>query len=69
VKAVSSSESNVIDKRWAHHYAEASLRRRKRGWHRREDGRARRGVARWHVYAAIVAAFSVLVVAALLISK
>jgi hypothetical protein len=33
---MSSSDTNKIDE-WARHYAEASRRRRERGWHRRED--------------------------------
>ena len=62
-----SSETNVIDKRWAHHYAEASRRRRQRGWHRREDGPKRGRDLRLAVCA--IGGGFLLVVAALLIWK
>jgi hypothetical protein len=64
---VSSNDSNAIDRRWEHHYAEASRRRRERGWHRREDAPRRGRNARRAIYA--VAGAFLLVVAALIVWK
>jgi hypothetical protein len=63
----SSDDSNAIDRRWENHYAEASRRRRERGWHRRDDG-PRRGRNTHGAIYAIAGAF-LLVVAALIIWK
>ena len=34
---MSSSDSNVPDSGWTRHYKEAAKRRRRRGWHRRDE--------------------------------
>jgi hypothetical protein len=40
--------------KWTQYYAEASRRRRARGWHRRRHLRARRRVSSWLVITALL---------------
>jgi hypothetical protein len=66
----SSSDRNVIQTKWADHYAEASQRRRERGWHRRErDPNADRERARMRAWMIAAAVFLAAVVVALVLPK
>ena len=66
---MSSSDQNTVDTRWASHYAEASQRRRDRGWHRREHGPGGREQLRRRVALIAAAIFIVAVAVALALPK
>ena len=68
---MSSSDSNASNDPWARHYRVASERRRARGWHRRDQARARgsRESRRARLYVAAAIAFVALTAAALLLPR
>ncbi|HVZ73718.1 MAG TPA: hypothetical protein VHJ20_15165 [Polyangia bacterium] len=65
----SSNDRNPIDTRWADHYAEASKRRRERGWHRREKARSPRREPRLRNYVILGVALFALTVLAVVLPK